>query len=202
VLSRARLSSHPRRGFTLIELAITLAVVALVVALGAPSFAAWIQNTQIRNGGESTLAGIKLARAEALKRNSPVLFQLMTTADSSCAPSAAGPSWVVSVVDATSHCDVTDPATNPPLMIRAKPGSEGTANVAYAASQSSIGFNSLGQVTPAPQNGDIVILVTNPTGGDCYPTGAMRCQTIIVSPGGQARMCDPSVSAAGDPRLC
>lgn len=197
MLSRA----HARHGFTLIELAITLAVVALVVALGAPSFAAWIQNTQIRNAGETMLAGIKLARAEALKRNSPVLFQLTTTTDSSCGLNVAGPSWVVSVSSAVGLCDVTDPTADPPQMIRKKPSSEGTANVVYAATQSSIGFNALGQVTPVPA-GDVVIFVTNPTGGDCFPTGPMRCQTIIVSAGGQARMCDPSVTAAGDPRIC
>jgi len=190
-----------QRGFTLIEIAITLAVIGIVIALGAPSFSTWIQNTQIRNAGESMLTGIKLARTEALKRNQPVLFQLMTTTDATCTTSVSGPDWVVSVASAVGLCNVTDPTATPNI-IRMKASSEGTTNVAYAAALSSIGFDALGRVTPPP-GGDVVIDVTNPTGGDCFSAGGpMRCQRIVVSPGGQSRMCDPFISTAGDPRTC
>ena len=93
MLSRATLA----RGFTLIELLITLAIVAIVLALGAPAFGAWIQNTQLRSAAESMLTGIKLARTEATKRNATVRFQMM---DASCALSDTGANWVVSVDDA------------------------------------------------------------------------------------------------------
>ena len=189
-----------RRGFTLIEMAIVLAVIGVVLMLGAPSFSAWIQNTQIRNAGESMLAGIKLARAEALKRNSTVLFQLMTSTGPTCGLAVDGTAWVVSVTSAVGLCDVSDPAATPNI-IREKESGEGTTNVVYAATQSSIGFDALGRVTPTPA-GDVVIFVTNPTGGDCFPSGAMRCQTLVVSAGGQARMCDPAVSDSSDPRMC
>lgn len=197
MLSRAAL----QRGFTLIEIAITLAVVGIVIALGAPSFSNWIQNTQIRNAGESVLTGIKLARAEALKRNSPVLFQLMTSTDASCGLSVAGPSWVVSRTSAVGLCNATDETVTPPNLIRKMSATDGATNVVYAATQSSIGFDALGRVTPVPA-GDVVIFVTNPTGGDCFPSGEMRCQTLVVTAAGQARMCDPAVSTVGDPRNC
>jgi type IV fimbrial biogenesis protein FimT len=196
-LNRARLA----RGFTLIEMAITLAVIGVVLALGAPSFSAWIQNTQIRTGAESMMTGIKLARAEALKRNAMVRFQMMTSTDASCVLDASGTNWVVSVDDAAHLCDVADPSATPQI-VRVKPSVEGTANVAYSASQSSINFDALGQVTPTPV-GDVVIDITNPAGGACaVSAGPMRCLRILVTAGGQAHMCDLVVTDPKDPRSC
>jgi type IV fimbrial biogenesis protein FimT len=203
VLNRATLA----RGFTLIELAIVLAVIGVVLALGAPGFSAWIQNTQIRSATDSMLTGIKLARAEALKQNTVVRFQLMTSTDASCGLSTSGTNWVVSVSDATNLCNVTDPSAAP-LIVRIKPSDEGTSNVVYSASQSCIAFDSLGRVitTPVPgciPAGDVAIDITNPAGGACVTaSGPMRCLRIDVTPGGQARMCDPAVTTATDPRSC
>ena len=188
-----------RRGFSLIELMITLTVVAVVLLLAAPWIGDWLQNTQIRNAADSMLTGIKLARMEALKRNSPVLFQMMSSTDASCGLSTSGANWVVSVNSAVGLCNGDSQST--PFIIRKKASGEGTTNVVYAATQASIGFDSLGRVTPAPAS-DIVVFVTNPTGGDCVPGGPMRCQTIVVTAGGQTRMCDPAVTDATDPRSC
>jgi type IV fimbrial biogenesis protein FimT len=33
-------------------------------------------------------------------------------------------------------------------------------------------------------------------------TGKMRCMRIMVTSGGQARMCDPKVTDVNDPRKC
>ena len=81
------------RGFTLIEILITLSIIGIVLALGAPAFGEWIQNTQIRSAAESMLTGIKLARTEAAKSNCASHFQLTDTGGN---PSAAGPYWLVS----------------------------------------------------------------------------------------------------------
>ena len=200
MLNRATL----RRGFSLIEMMITLAVVAIVILLGAPSFAAWIQNTQIRSGAESMLTGISLARVEALKRNATVRFQMMSSTDGGCGISPIGQNWVVSVDVATGACNGTDLAT--PFIIRVKPSGEGTSNVAYSSSTAgfdgTINFDALGRVTPVPA-GNVVVDVTNPTGGDCATSaGPMRCLERQVTPGGQVRMCDPAVADASDPRKC
>jgi type IV fimbrial biogenesis protein FimT len=197
VLNRATLP----RGFTLIELMVTLAVIGVVLALGAPAFSAWIQNTQIRTAAESMLTGIKLARTEAAKRNATVRFQMMTSTDASCGLSTTGANWVVSVNDATGLCDVAD-SSLPPFTLRSKASGEGTRNVAYAASQSSTNFDALGRVTPIPA-ADLVVNITNPPGGDCVANGGpMRCLTIQITPGGLARTCDPAVTAANDSRKC
>src|SRR4026208_2333025 len=66
-------------GFTLIEVMITLAVLSLLLMVGLPGMATWLQNTQIRASAEATQAGLQVARAEALRRNAPVRFQLVDT---------------------------------------------------------------------------------------------------------------------------
>ena len=78
MLNRATVYQH---GVTLIELMITITVFGIAISLGAPAYTEWIQNTQIRTAAESVLSGLQLARAEGLKRNATVRFQLMTSMD-------------------------------------------------------------------------------------------------------------------------
>lgn len=198
-----------QRGVTLIEVLITLAVIGIALTLGTPAYSLWISNTQIRTAAESMLGGIQLARAEGLKRNSTVRFQLMTSTDSSCALSTAGTNWYISVNDASGKCDMTalpadpsciDPAI--PCITRFKAGGETTKNVTVDASQSAILFNGLGQVTPTPAT-MITVSLANPSAGTCANvSGKMHCLQVQVTAAGQARMCDPAVSTANDPRKC
>jgi type IV fimbrial biogenesis protein FimT len=64
-------------------------------------------------------------------------------------------------------------------------------------------FNGLGRVTPVPA-GNITIDVTNPTGGTCATIATpapMRCLRVVVTAGGQVRLCDPAF-ASTDPQGC
>ena len=190
------------RGATLVELMIGLTIVALLMAMGAPSFFTWIQNSQIRTSAEAIQNGLYLARGEAVRRNTTTRFQMTTTLDSSCALSASGTNWVVSLDDPSGACDSAASDTVLPRIIQVRPAAEGTANAVVAAGQSTIIFNGLGRVTPVPA-GNIDIDITNPTGGACATstTTGMRCLRVRVSTGGQIRMCDP-LAASTDPRGC
>jgi len=195
-------------GFTLIELVIVMAVMALLFFVGLPGMTTWIQNMQIRTSAEGLQAGLQLARAEALRRNTPVRFQLVDTLTSACVLSSAGTSWIVSINDPTGLCDAAeiDPsvplAGQPaPLAIQKRSGAEATPNavVAAAGGATTLTFNGLGRATgPTPIT---QIAVTN-SGGPCQPAGRMRCLQLNISSGGQVRMCDPTVTDATDPRFC
>ena len=89
------------RGFSLIELMITLAVLGMLLAIGLPNMGTWLQNTQIRNAAESINSGLQFARAEAVKRNTTVRFQLVNDMTNTCQLSTSGKNWVVSL-DATT----------------------------------------------------------------------------------------------------
>ncbi len=65
------------RGMTLIELMIGLTIAAILLLLAAPAYRDFIANTNVRNAAENTLAGLRQANAEAVKRNAPVQFSLI-----------------------------------------------------------------------------------------------------------------------------
>jgi len=59
-------------GFTLIELMITLVVLAILLAVGVPSFNNLIENNRVTAQANSLLGAVNLARSEAVKRGVPV----------------------------------------------------------------------------------------------------------------------------------
>lgn len=63
-------------GFTLIEAMIAIALLALLLALGAPSLQNWLKNARIRTTAEEALAGVQLARSEAVRSNCIASFAL------------------------------------------------------------------------------------------------------------------------------
>jgi type IV fimbrial biogenesis protein FimT len=214
---RVVLTRRRPRGFTIIELMVTVAVLALLMLLGAPSFATWLQNSQIRTAAEGVLAGVQLARAEAVRRNMPVRFQLTDDLTAACALSNTGRNWVVSLFDVAGKCDQAPSAdTNSagagdPRIVRVRAAGEGSPNAGVTAvdtganARACINFNGLGRQIPCAAGANTLGLnidVTNPNGGSCVADGGpMRCLRVVVSPAGQVRMCDPQFGAA-DPMGC
>jgi len=186
-------------GMTLIELMIGIVVLGILLALGVPTFSRWTQSSQIRNAAEAIHNGLMLARAEAVRRNTTVRFQLVTTTTSACALSDIGANWVVSLDSPAGDCDAAPSDNVAPRIVQVRSAAEGSRNAAVnAGGVSLITFNGTGQATggaPAAIN------VTNPTGGACAPGGPMRCMRVTVATGGQIRMCDPA-RAADDPQGC
>ena len=160
-------------GFSLIELAVGMVIISILLASAAPSFQNWIQSTQIRTAAEAMLNGLQLARTEAVRLNTPVQFALLT-----------GSGWRVGCVTPTATC---------PATIQSRSSTEGSANAAVTADQATIAFSGLGRVTPLPA-GNVNINITNPGGGACAPSGPMRCMRVVISTGGQIRMCDPALT--------
>jgi len=188
---------------SLIEMMIALAIVALVLFVAVPSFTIFLQNQQIKNAATSALNGLTLARAEAIRRNSPVRFQFVSNLTASCTLSTTSLAWVVSQADPTGACDAAPSDTAVPQIIQSRSATEGTKNaVAAVTGGTSVTFTGLGR---AQAGGMSQIDFSNST-GTCQhvdPTnGKMRCMRIVVSSGGQARMCDPKVTSADDPRKC
>lgn len=61
-----------QQAFTLIELMVTLAVMAIVMAVAIPSFNRQIQNNRSLAIGETFVTALNYARSEAVKRGNPV----------------------------------------------------------------------------------------------------------------------------------
>jgi type IV fimbrial biogenesis protein FimT len=197
-------------GFNLVEIAIAIGVLAILIALGAPTFGDWLQNQQTRAATEATLNGLQTARSEAVRRNALVRFQFVSDLTVGCSLSATSLNWVVSVGDPSGACnkpiDVAPPATPGPV-IQSRSAAEVSPNAIVTITPSgvtppstTITFNALGGVVNRNTDGSAPITridISNPA----ITSAVARPLRVVVSAGGSIRMCDPAVASA-DPRAC
>lgn len=172
------------RGFSLIELMIAVAVLGVLLAAGTPAFMNWIQNSQIRVAAESVKNGLQLARAEAVRLNRKVRFQLTDATETG---------WKVNPLD--------DPDLDPPIGIRTH--SDGSRNVTVAAlpaGSTEITFEPLGTVSTT--GGSVPLARIDFSNPLITSTDDRRDLRIIITSSGHAKMCDPKVTASSDPRKC
>jgi type IV fimbrial biogenesis protein FimT len=84
-----------RRGFTLIELAVTLALLSTLAALGLPTLSRLGDGAKLRGFSSELLSHLYVARAEAIKRNARVA--LCKSADGASCTDTGGweQGWIV-----------------------------------------------------------------------------------------------------------
>jgi type IV fimbrial biogenesis protein FimT len=182
-------------GFTLIEMLIAVVLLGMLAVAAGPSFHTFMVNTRIRNVAESLQNGLRLAQIEATKRNAQVDFVLTTASQFTSNPtngaptaSASGTAWVV-----------REPASS---FIAGKVTAEGSESVSITASvpagcaafDGNINFDGLGRTSLAC---NLTLAVNDTSSTD----SSKRPLSVLVSPGGKVRMCNPAF-AAGDPQAC
>jgi type IV fimbrial biogenesis protein FimT len=193
-----------QRGVTLIELAVVLAVVAILFATAAPSFSAWVHNVQIRTATESVQNGLQLARAEAIRRNRSVMFWMTSTSTADWLVGCANPVGAGTVPEQPGDCPgtLTNAAPTPGNYIQRQAAADqqtALPQITVApAGATNVTFNSVGLVIP---NVDGSASITQISVNDPSLSSGARPLTVTIS-GGQIRMCDPNLSLANDPRGC
>lgn len=180
---------HEDRGFSLIEVVIVLAIIAVVLMFGVPLFAEWSQNTQIRATAESIQSGVQSARSEAVRRNLRVEFRLSNNLGAQ-----GGTGWSIWSV-------------NPSAQIQSKPDAEGSYRVVVTTPSGNatdrITFDGSGRTPSAStKNADNSDFLTEINISSQAVSTPRNLRLILSTGGGVIRMCDPNVSTTGDPRKC
>jgi type IV fimbrial biogenesis protein FimT len=175
-------------GFTLIELMIVIAIFAITMTFGVPSYRTWVQNTQIRNAAESIQDGIQRARAEAVKCNANVAFTL-----------GAASSWAVTHVGACGSLAAGS-------TLESRSSGEGSKNVTVTdkpTGATTITFSNLGTVAA---NADASATLSEVNLDSSVSLTDLRKLRVAIGLGGSARVCDPDPTLAAknppDPRRC
>jgi type IV fimbrial biogenesis protein FimT len=93
------------RAFTLMELMIVVALIAILAAMAAPSFNEIIKNNRLTSQVNDFIASINLARSEAIKRNQNVIICRSANGTSCAASDGWEQGWVV-YADANNNTDL------------------------------------------------------------------------------------------------
>jgi type IV fimbrial biogenesis protein FimT len=190
------------RGFTLIEVLITVTILGILIALGLPAFTSLIQNLQIRTSAEAILNGLQLAKAQAVRSNLSTELVLTTAnpvaANVGAAATVNGTNWIVRTykqngVYLNAGCPVPGPTCD---FVQGRIGQEGSKSAVVASGASSFVFTPLGRLLNPPA-GNINIDVTS---SNAY--SGQRPMRVVVSPGGQILMCDPNRVVPNNPQFC
>ena len=191
----------------MIEIAITMALAAILLFAVAPEVTSMVANSRVRSSAESLQQGLQQARNEALRRNREVTFWLTTTnaastLDNTCALSSTARGWVVSLNDPAGKCAVASSDAVDPMLVEKAVGGGIGSNVAVNALQADgataatqVVFDGFGRVSTATSIARLDLDNANSNNN-------FRPLRIQITRGGSVRLCEPRVSDTADPRRC
>lgn len=188
------------RGFSLVEMMVAVAMLAVLMGLAVPSFSLWIQNAKTRTASDSLQNGLRQAQAEAVRlHRQTVLFR---SADSSCtnttAANATGGFWVLRSVPRMAG-DTVETLQCGQLL-------EPSDSVTLAG-PTALCFNGIGRMTANNNPGLGGTACAVPADGtaeyDFTNARGDRALRVVVSISGNVRLCDRSRSlSASQPDGC
>lgn len=181
-MSRAAAYRHGF-GYSLIEMLVGLGLMAFLLLMTVPNVTAYLTDSRIRAAAQAYYGAAQWARAEAVRRNASV--QLVLTNEPGVSPPVAsvdGVGWAVLVGDE--------------LISSRAPAETAASAVQVVADKAEVDFDNMGAA-----NLSQLVKFSSATTDDCYPEGP-RCLHIVISRGGQVRLCDPAITSDADNRKC
>lgn len=91
--SPATFCRRPAAGLTLVEILVTLAIVALLMTLAVPSFKPLLDRWRVRQAEGAVTDTIRLGRTEAIKRGGNVVLQKMPNNTDGCTTAPLAVDW-------------------------------------------------------------------------------------------------------------
>lgn len=165
-------------GTTLLELLVVVAVSAILLTLAAPSFAAFVRNSQMTSAANALISALQLTRSEAIKRGSYAVMCPSATGSSCASTGDWDQGWLVfhdannnAGVDAGEAVILTRQAL--PAGLRATSKGSTARYISYEPS------GGTRQITNAFQSGTLTV---------CSESGSLdSARQIIISKTGRAR---------------
>lgn len=134
-----------RRGFTLVELAIGLAILAVLAGFAVPSMSRFLAEQELLGEARRLSEAVMLARSEAIKRNAHVVI-CATTPSQPCGTAAHWhEGWIV-FVDANADAE---PDPGEPVIGREGPAAAGVTEIGNRPVSRYFRFDYLGQARMA-----------------------------------------------------
>lgn len=165
-----------KRGFTLIELMVTVAIIAIAMMIAVPNMSAFQRNAELASTTNTLLASINTARSEAMKRGMNAMVRPIDTADWS-------KGWVV-FVDVARDGDRTNPAN---IIVATQ---DALSNY-FTVTGFNVSFNASGFATGSPANGTFVIKRNDLSGTE----QTKETRKVVVDLTGRVRSCKPATDA-------
>jgi type IV fimbrial biogenesis protein FimT len=201
----------PAGGFTIIEAAVTLTVMAVLMAVGIPTMSSWLQARKAAAAGSFYKEGFQLARAQAVAHNSASRLVVSENAISGqmdwqvdiCFPTPAVPcnqgsgGWSTTGAAASGDPDQTHGFHSVARSADALPSTSAMLLTVAPDDASEVYFTPLGwvdgSISPHLSRIDLAPAVGR--------TGAFRPMAVVLTLAGTASICDPGV-ASHDSRGC
>lgn len=183
------------RGFTLVELLVTLALMAILLAMATPMLTTWTANAQVRAVAEQLGNDLRLTQSEALRRNRQTVFALTNATPALNATATDdGSRWFAQALPLMAGETLSDQHF---ILASAnarqnKVSLTGPAVTCFNAigRPTSNAATGLGQSCTAPTS------ATSPVQYVVSATRGNRPLRVSVFMGGQVRLCDPARSLA------
>ena len=178
------------QGFTLVELLVTMSVLAVMAAIALPSFQQFMAENRAQGKAVELAAAIKTSQTEALRRNREVVFTLTSSVDpsSALAGDTAGKSWASVTLPLANSSD-----SSTPTVIGVGGFTENAADVALKATSAGICFLPDGTIKANTATGVTTgnCTVNASTGANVrvYASKGEKVWQVIVSPMGRISTC-------------